>query len=375
MSVPIRNEGGIDDPLSYAPHWVRHTPEQSTFAHAPATKLGITDMSEAAPRITNAPRMAPGIGGHNIDLPPLRLRRFEGDVAIKDLRDQLSLDPDLVPQPRIRTGRKPAVRWIGSLPFVFIVAAIIAFGVTLMTFLHEARNQAGHIADVVTPLLGRWSRTETLAQVARLVVESQTGFANEPIPLGVSLNSGSGLETVTVAGLAAGTKLSVGTQLGLTGWQVSAHDLDNAFAHAPKDFIGVMDVAVDLRSVGDRLLDNQVVRLEWIKRKEDRSEPEPPKPLAAIQPLDPETIATLEGFLKSGDILSARILLKRGVSAGNAEAALKLGMTFDPIFLVEMGVIGFAPDIAQARAWYERAMQLGSIEASRRLEQLAGMGR
>jgi hypothetical protein len=52
----------------------------------------ITKTSGAAPQITNAPPMAPGIGGHNIDLPPPRSRPFEGDVAIKDLKRRLSLD-------------------------------------------------------------------------------------------------------------------------------------------------------------------------------------------------------------------------------------------------------------------------------------------
>ena len=95
MNVTIRKEDGIEDPLSYGPRRVCHTPEQSTFAHAPATKLGIADVSETTPRTTNAPRMAPGIGGHNIDPPPLRLRPFKGDVAIKDRRDQLSFAQDL----------------------------------------------------------------------------------------------------------------------------------------------------------------------------------------------------------------------------------------------------------------------------------------
>jgi len=50
-------------------------------------------------------------------------------------------------------------------------------------------------------------------------------------------------------------------------------------------------------------------------------------------------------------------------------------VTFDPTFLAEHGVLGFAPDVAQARAWYERAIELGSTEAVRRLERLTGMGR
>jgi hypothetical protein len=71
----------------------------------------------------------------------------------------------------------------------------------------------------------------------------------------------------TLAGLAIGTKLSVGTPLGLTGWQVSARDLSNAFAYAPKDFVGIMDAAIDLHSASDRLMESRVIRLEWIQKR------------------------------------------------------------------------------------------------------------
>ena len=82
-----------------------------------------------------------------------------------------------------------------------------------------------------------------------------------------------------------------------------------------------------------------------------------------------------EDFLKNGDIASARLILRRAANAGHAQAALALGVTFDPRFLAEQGVLGFPPDVAQARAWYERAAELGSSEAARRLERLQGKGR
>lgn len=140
MSVPIRREEGIDSPLSYAPRRARHSrsvaPEHLT---APVT----TSTNGAAPRIANAPPMAPGIGGHNIDLPRPRSRPFEGDVAVKDLRRRLSLDPQLVPEPPILRVRKPLVRWLVWLSSVAVVAAIIVFGAPLMTFLDEARESCG----------------------------------------------------------------------------------------------------------------------------------------------------------------------------------------------------------------------------------------
>ena len=48
-------------------------------------------------------------------------------------------------------------------------------------------------------------------------------------------------------------------------------------------------------------------------------------------------------------------------------------MTFDPAILLERGVFGLAPDAAQAREWYDKAMQLGSIDALRHLERLAAL--
>jgi hypothetical protein len=124
-------------------------------------------------------------------------------------------------------------------------------------------------------------------------------------------------------------------------------------------------------------MDSQIVRLEWMPKREADLESRPAsKPPVEIA-LAPDEITTLirrgEEFFKAGDVPSARIALRRAVQAGNAQATLAFGATFDPVLLTERGVIGFAPDAAQARSWYERAAELGSTEASRRLERLAGM--
>jgi hypothetical protein len=126
-------------------------------------------------------------------------------------------------------------------------------------------------------------------------------------------------------------------------------------------------------SNAEQLADGRPVRLDPMPRKEDRvaAPAEPSDPARATRPLDAQDLAVLEHFLKNGDILSARILLRRAAGGGNAQAALELGMTFDPDFLAARGVRGFPPDPAEARAWYERAAALGLAEASRHLERLA----
>ena len=99
----------------------------------------------------------------------------------------------------------------------------------------------------------------------------------------------------------------------------------------------------------------------------------------AARQLDRDEVAVLatrgEAFIAAGDIAAARLVLQRAAEARDARAALLLGATYDPIMLEKIRVRGFAPDIATARIWYERAKEFGSAEASQRLEMLASLQR
>jgi hypothetical protein len=53
---------------------------------------------------------------------------------------------------------------------------------------------------------------------------------------------------------------------------------------------------------------------------------------------------------------------------------LALGSTYDPVILRELKAVGFAPDLEIARSWYEKARELGSEEAQRRIQILARLG-
>ena len=98
-------------------------------------------------------------------------------------------------------------------------------------------------------------------------------------------------------------------------------------------------------------------------------------PAFAKRQLDPEEIAVLlkrgKDLIAHGDIAAARVTLKRAAEANDAEAALALASTYDPFVLRELKVYGFSADAAMARAWYEKAKDLGSAVAPRRLEMLA----
>ncbi len=90
---------------------------------------------------------------------------------------------------------------------------------------------------------------------------------------------------------------------------------------------------------------------------------------------DREKVAALvsrgQTYLANGDVVSARLVFRRAAEAGDAQAALALGGTYDPLVLKSLGVIGVAADAAQARGWYQRAAELGSREAPQRIDQLA----
>jgi TPR repeat protein len=99
-----------------------------------------------------------------------------------------------------------------------------------------------------------------------------------------------------------------------------------------------------------------------------------PSAPALQRQLDGEQIILLlkrgKDLIATGDLAAARLVLQRAADANHAEAALALGATYDPFVLRELKVYGFTPDAAMARVWYEKAIELGSPAAPRRLEML-----
>jgi len=101
-----------------------------------------------------------------------------------------------------------------------------------------------------------------------------------------------------------------------------------------------------------------------------------PPVIAAPPPrrLAPDELATLmtraRVLLAAGDIPPARLLLERAAEAQEASAALMLAQTYDPSVLGTRDTRNINTDPVLARTWYQRAAQLGSADAQRRLSQL-----
>lgn len=98
----------------------------------------------------------------------------------------------------------------------------------------------------------------------------------------------------------------------------------------------------------------------------------PPPPQA--RRMDADELATLmkraRESLAAGDIPVARLLLERAADGQDSSAALMLAQTYDPAVLGTSDVRNITPEPDKARAWYQRAAQLGSADAQRRLAQM-----
>jgi hypothetical protein len=102
--------------------------------------------------------------------------------------------------------------------------------------------------------------------------------------------------------------------------------------------------------------------------------PAPPVASAPVRSLGADELATLmtraKALLAAGDISPARLLLERAAEAQEANAALMLAQTYDPAVMGAQDMRNINTDPALARSWYQRAAQLGSADAQRRLAQL-----
>lgn len=74
-------------------------------------------------------------------------------------------------------------------------------------------------------------------------------------------------------------------------------------------------------------------------------------------------LARGDTLLSVGDVASARLFYERAVDAGGGLAAIRLGETFDPLFLDRVHLSGVRGDPGVALFWYRRARDLGATDA------------
>jgi hypothetical protein len=322
-------------------------------------------------------------------------RVFLPDLSIEEMafqrqrvRPVRSLDPEFVPAPPAPLRPRS---WLGvSLVTAVLAFALIAF-IAVDRFFPSPIASRLHASDRTVDLTSSSARLATGStrgietEVPPPLPRGSRGMRAEPAPF-VTLQGRADGATALLTGLAAGMTSSMGSDVGAGAWPVPASDaaLSNTLVIPPTNFIGV-DLPAELQ-----LADGTIARRWPIHADRPAATP----PVAALTPAveaqrlavtppqrqsDSEEIAILvkrgKGFIDNGDPAGARVMLRRAAESKNAEAALMLAATYDPVVLRELKVYGVAADIAMARTWYEKAEKLGSEEASRLLEILASATR
>jgi hypothetical protein len=278
-------------------------------------------------------RDAPDVAGENAlaaseqfrrTLPPAsqlgerRRRRevpFEGDLAIVELRERPTLDPAGVPEPPLRQRSSAGLlaRFAGAAGLAALAAF---FMVGTAPFSLAVKAEGDGAPSLWTRLVGKNTR-----QVAAEPAALAPVIVSVPAPLAERFAA-----------------------------MQPAHSTPEPLA--PR---AVQTVAIQMAP-------------------EPVAQPtQPARP--ARRTLDQDEIAILykrsQDLITQGDIAGGRLLLTRAAEAGDARAALALGATYDVAVLGKLAALGVTADAAKAKAWYAKAAELGSGEASKRLEVLA----
>jgi hypothetical protein len=193
---------------------------------------------------------------------------------------------------------------------------------------------------------------------------------------------------VGVAGYLWGTKLSTKMpELTPASGQANILPAPSApvasFAASNRDFdlLAARAATIGLAPVGTRGGANPVTSMDATQRP-----PLLPTPLQTVSPsVAPTPPVAAEGapviaakmkigveLMTYGEVAAARVMFQRAAEAGDGAGAFALAETYDPLVLGGLRLReGITPDPALARSWYERARDLGSLEARDRISRLA----
>jgi hypothetical protein len=420
MSDP-KQDHGPDNPLYYAPHRLSEQNDQAD--PVVATETGTDNKVWSAPPTPheNVAQLHP-VRGQDLQT------RKQSDIFAEAVAraERRQLEPELVELPSLLQSRR-SVGIVTKYATTVAGAALVALIYAVAFPTSQAPVEDSALSAQTTQTTWQRLRSSLLPASPRkpaptLIVRNNSGYINEPLELGVSVDSPAPGMAVMIKSMLAGVRLTAGKRVSANEWRVPAQDISHTAIIPPTDFVGEMNLSAELYTADGATLVTTFVRLTWASAQSDSAAavvatstaatplapvaaappgpvaPAPPQPQALatppqaaaavatpqaraepIQELSPNEIAGLvrraQELLASGDLQGARVLLKRAAEAQNARAALLLAKTFDPIALRQLSTADPGPDLAQARNWYQRAKEWGSPEAQRQLDALASYPR
>lgn len=222
------------------------------------------------------------------------------------------------------------------------------------------------------------AQSDAAAEKLEIVAGSVSGRTDQPIPLALSVPQSDRERFVRIDGLPEGVKLSAGVDTGNGSWLLSADRANDLALTSPDGFSGVFTLEAEVLGADARTpVSNSVrfeVSVEGVAASNAADEARPAAldpataPAAADQP--PALIARARSLLKAGDVLAAREMLRVQAENGNADAALALGESYDPITFSELTSPNASPDATAAFRWYMRAADLGEPSGRTKMSEL-----
>ena len=172
-----------------------------------------------------------------------------------------------------------------------------------------------------------------------------------------------------ISGLKRGARVSRGIELMFDTWRIDVTQLADLQLIVPAGFARRQHVDIELRRADGTTRDRGKIVIATpgaaaiIADDADDADDLP----AEVR----RTVDEGEVQIDNGSVQGARILFERAAGKGSARAALLLAGSYDSrVIAAYKTATPPSPDAAEARRWYERAIELGATRASQTLESL-----
>lgn len=183
---------------------------------------------------------------------------------------------------------------------------------------------------------------------------------------------------VRIRGLPPAVALSEGHSIAPGSWAIPLIAVPNLTIILPVGQQGPAEVSISLVSIEGTVLaetKTMLVVTQPAARADDAAASSAPRtPVPKLTPEQRERALALHAKgleqLERGNVYAARKFFELAADIGLPQSAVAAAGTYDPDELARLRVVGLQPDVAAARKWYERARELGAVEAAERLRRL-----
>lgn len=291
-----------------------------------------------------------------------------------------SVMPGFVPQPRAASSN----RWlliasiaVSLVPTAAILALLSQGMISLpgksnapivVDYEQIAASQRASMAAV--PMISASPAAVEIAVKPEIALTTPSRVEAKPgdeIAFDVAIDSAETLparSVIAIRSLPEGAILSQGRPYADGEWNLRPDEIGDLRLKLPPTASGKSDLRVELIGADGTMLAGAFTRLDIV--------PDPKSELILRE--ESNRVANLiehgHKMIDVGYFAGARAYFRRAAEAGSGEAALQLGATFDPEFIERIGAHGIKADLNEARAWYERARQLGVESAEEKLKAL-----